>query len=69
MQTVTDNLIYTMYALAKISVDLSFSNEKSVSLRYITDILTHSEKEYYKKLYCFDCSLDKNVCIIYLTHN
>ena len=55
MQKVTDNLRNTMYALAKISVDLSFSNEKSVSLRYITDILTPSEKEYYKKLYCFDC--------------
>ena len=49
MQTVTDNLRNTMYALAKISVDLSFSNEKSVSLRYITDILTSSERKYYKK--------------------
>lgn len=65
MQTVTDNLRNTMYALAKISVDLSFSNEKSVSLRYITDILTPSEKEYYKKLYCFDCLWDKNVCTLY----
>lgn len=56
MQTVAENLRNTMYALSKIFVDLSFSNEKSVSLRDITDILIPSEKEQYKKLYCFDCS-------------
>ena len=65
MQTVAENLRNTMYALSKIFVDLSFSNEKSVSLRDITDILIPSEKEQYKKLYCFDCSWDKNVCTIY----
>lgn len=49
MQTVTDNLTNIMSALSKISVDLSLNNEKSISLRYITDILTSSERKYYKK--------------------
>lgn len=49
MQTVTDNLTNIMFALSKISVDLSLNNEKSISLRYITDILTSSERKYYKK--------------------
>ena len=49
MQTVTDNLTNIMSALSKISVDLSINNEKSISLRYITDILTSSERKYYKK--------------------
>ena len=45
MQTVTDNLTNIMFALSKISVDLSLNNEKSISLRYITDILTSSERK------------------------
>ena len=49
MQTVTDNLTNIMSALSKISVDLSLNNKKSISLRYITDILTSSERKYYKK--------------------
>ena len=49
MQAVTDNLTNIMSALSKISVDLSLNNEKSISLRYITDILTSSERKYYKK--------------------
>lgn len=49
MQTVTDNLTNIMSALSKISVDFSLNNEKSISLRYITDILTSSERKYYKK--------------------
>ena len=48
METVTDNLTNIISALSNISVDLSLSNEKSISLRYITDILTSSERKYYK---------------------
>ena len=49
MQTVTDNLTNIRSALSNISVDVSLSNKKSISLRYVTDILTSSERKYYKK--------------------